>query len=85
MGLSILIDAETVDAWASAGLESYRDAVSHISQAMNDPWPATVDTVLGSDHSIIHEPPADVVVYLKNINMLWQLGRKPYQRDATPN
>jgi len=35
--------------------------------------PAIVDTVLGSDHSAIRELPEDVVVYFKNIRMLWQL------------
>lgn len=83
--LSVLIDPETVNAWAPAGLESYREAVSHISQAADDPWPATVDTILGADHSIIQEPPKDVAVYLKNIHLLWQLGRKTHQRSSAPN
>jgi hypothetical protein len=83
--LSALIDAKTVEAWDDAALKSYAEAVSHVSQSLEDPWPATVDTIPGRDHSIIQAPHENVVGYLKNVNMLWQLGRKPYQRSSTPN
>jgi hypothetical protein len=83
--LTVLIDVKTVDAWDHAALSSYREAVSHISQSLEDPWPATVDTVLGTDHSIIHAPPENVMSYLKNIHMLWQLGKKPNERSSTPS
>lgn len=89
--LNVLLDAKTVDAWDHAALKNYGDAVSHISQGLEDPWPATVDTVLGPHHSIIHAPQENVIMYLQNIQLLWQLGRKPhdarssYQRRSAPN
>jgi hypothetical protein len=75
--LSVLIDGKTVEAWDETALRNYREAVGAISQGLEDPWPATVDTVLGRDHSIIHAPPDDVATYLKHIDLLWQLGAKP--------
>ena len=50
--------------------------VSDIGQSLEDPWPTTVDTVSGSNHSIIHASKEDVSLYLQNIHMLWHLGVK---------
>lgn len=74
--LSVLIDTKTVEAWDETALCNYREVVSAISQALEDPWPATVDVVTGRDHSIIHAPSDDVTTYLKHIDLLWQLGAK---------
>ena len=82
--LSVLIDDETARDWGPVLLKSYRLTVQQMSQALDDPWPADVDTTLGSGHSIIHEPLQDVSVYLKNIQLLWKLGRKPYHRSTNP-
>jgi hypothetical protein len=82
--LSVLIDDETAHTWGPELLKSYRLTVQQISQALDDPWPADVDTTVGSGHSIIHEPLQDVAVYLKNIQLLWKLGRKPYHRSTNP-
>jgi hypothetical protein len=75
--LSVLIDAKTVEAWDRAALKNYRGAVSDVSQRLEDPWPATVDVVAGPKHSIIHAPAENVSLYLRNIELLWQLGRHP--------
>jgi hypothetical protein len=83
--LNVLIQSSSASPWAPAALDSYGEAVSRISNGLEDPWPATVDTVLGSEHSIINAPRENVMGYLKNIDMLWQLGRKPYQRVVTSN
>lgn len=72
----MLIDTKTVEAWDETALCNYREVVSAISQALEDPWPATVDVVTGRDHSIIHAPSDDVTTYLKHIDLLWQLGAK---------
>jgi hypothetical protein len=73
--LSVLIDAKTVEAWDRASLKNYREAVSDVSQSQEDPWPATVDTVSGPNRSIIHAPDEHVSLYLRNIELLWKLGR----------
>ena len=75
--LSVLVEAKTVEAWDRAALKAYREAVSDVGQSQEDPWPATVDVVLGSKHSIIHAPAEHVSLYLRNIELLWQLGRHP--------
>jgi hypothetical protein len=80
--LTVLIDPKAVKAWSPDELENYRAAVSKVSQSMDDPWTATVDTVLGTEHMIVHAPRDHVVGYLKNIEVLWRLGRKPYQLGA---
>jgi len=74
--LSVLIDKKTVEAWDRAALKNYRETVSDIAQSLEDPWPTTVDTVFGSNHSIIHASKEDVTLYLQNIHMLWHLGAK---------
>jgi hypothetical protein len=55
----------------------YPVAVNHISKNIEDPWPATVQTIFGTHHSIIHTSRENVVGSLNNIHMLWQLGNKP--------
>ena len=45
--LNVLIHSSPASPWAPAALNSYRDAVSRISNGLADPWPATVDTVFG--------------------------------------
>lgn len=80
--LSVLVSERTVDAWDEAKFRNYREAVISISQALDDPWPATVDPVSGRDHSIIHAGADDVATYLKNINLLWQLGPKAPELGA---
>lgn len=73
--LSVLIDAKTVEAWDRVALKNYREAVSDVSQSQEDPWPATVDAVSGPNRSIIHAPDEHVSLYLRNIELLWKLGR----------
>ena len=75
--LSVLLEAKTLEAWNEAAFKDYREAVSNVSQGLNDPWPVTVDQVFGQRHSIIHAAPVNVATYLQNIQLLWQLGLKP--------
>jgi len=75
--LSLLLEAKTVQAWNEAAFRHYCEAVSDISQSLEDPWPATVGQVPGPERSIIQAAPEDVTTYLKNIHLLWQLGSKP--------
>lgn len=42
----------------------------------NDPWSSEVGT-MKNPQSIIHANYDDVVLYLRNIHMLWKLGSKP--------
>ena len=80
--LTLLLDAKTLDRWDGAALKSYGYAVGEVSQGLEDAWTATVDAVLGHDHSIIHAPHESVSVYLQNIQMLWQLGQKTIKQIA---
>jgi hypothetical protein len=73
----VLIDAKTVEAWDRAALKNYREAVSDVSQSREDPWPAMVDAVSGPNRSIIHAPDENVSLYLRNIQLLWKIGRYP--------
>jgi hypothetical protein len=76
--LSVLIEDRTVQAWNETALRNYRETVGEIGQTLEDPWPVTVDQIFGHDHSIIHAASADVATYLRNIQLLWQLGPKPH-------
>lgn len=75
--LSVLLEAKTLEAWNEAAFKDYREALSEVSQGLNDPWPVTVDQVFGQRHSIIRAAPEHVATYLQNIQLLWQLGLKP--------
>lgn len=77
--LTVLIDPNAAKASSPNEFETYRTAVNKVSRALDDPWTATVDTVQGTEHSIIQAPKDHVTPYLKNIEALWQLGRKSYR------
>jgi hypothetical protein len=74
--LTVLIDSETA-AWDEKTRRNYHAAVNRISQKLDDPWPVTVDPVFGRESSIVHGAPGDIETYLKNIQLLWKLGRRP--------
>ncbi|WGS45785.1 hypothetical protein LFL97_34565 [Burkholderia sp. JSH-S8] len=63
--------------WEPARLEQYRDDINNICECMEDPWTAQIDSVEGQTHSIIQASVEKVSLYLKNIDMLWQLGVNP--------
>lgn len=75
--LTVLLAPEVIRNWDAATLELYRGKVSDISQSLEDPWPVEVDSADGLQHSIIHSSPENVATYLKNIDILWQLGVTP--------
>jgi hypothetical protein len=75
--LCVLLEAKAADAWDGATLRHYREAMSDISQSLEDPWPVTAAQVPGPQYSIIHAAPESVTTYLNNIDLLWQLGSKP--------
>lgn len=75
--LSVLLARDVVRNWQPEKLEQYRDDINDVSQSLEDPWSAQVDSVDGRGHSIIHSSSENVATYLKNIDMLWQLGVKP--------
>ncbi|MGH7592632.1 MAG: hypothetical protein ACRELE_02070 [Gemmatimonadales bacterium] len=80
--LSVLIDAKTLEAWDHGAFKGYREALGDISRGLEDPWPVTVGPVLGPKQSIIHAAPENVITYLQNIQLLWQLGMKPGEPQA---
>src|SRR5260370_15534285 len=76
--LSVLIDSETA-AWDEKTRRNYHAAVNRISQSLDDPWPVNVDPVFGfrPESSIVHGAAEEIATYLKNIQLLWKLGRRP--------
>jgi len=77
--LSVLLETEVVKAWDGATFERYRSKVGKIAQNLDDPWAWEVDSVDSREHSIIYTADDDVAIYLKNIDVLWQLGIKRSQ------
>jgi hypothetical protein len=55
-----------------------------ICQALSDPWPSTVAMLGSADNPIISDENEKVSLYLKTLEMLWQLGIvKQRQKVAT--
>ncbi|WP_194727361.1 hypothetical protein [Noviherbaspirillum malthae] len=75
--LSVLLDPKVVQIWNRAALEQYRDKVNDVAQSLEDPWPVIVERANGDQHSIVDSSLENVATYLKNIDILWQLGVKP--------
>jgi hypothetical protein len=78
--LSVLLDEKNV-AWDADNFAHYRQRVDDISRHQCDPWPAAVEFTYTRSPSlmqpsIIHAEHECVTLYLKNIDMLWELGIK---------
>lgn len=80
--LSVLLASDVVQGWEPSKLDRYREDVNDICQCLEDPWSAQVDSADDQAHSIIHDSPEKVAIYLKNIDMLWQLGVNPKTQIA---
>lgn len=75
--LTVLLAPDVVRDWDPEALQRYIDDINDVCQCLEDPWTANVAGVDGHGHSIIHAPSEKVALYLKNIDMLWQLGVGP--------
>jgi hypothetical protein len=78
--LSVLLDEQNV-AWDTEDFARYHHQVDAVSRDQCDPWPALVDFAYSRSPSllqpsIIHAERECVTLYLKNIDMLWELGIK---------
>ncbi|MFC0695954.1 hypothetical protein [Paraburkholderia humisilvae] len=80
--LSVLLAPDVVRNWAPETLTQYSDDINDICQCLEDPWLAKVDSADGHDHSIIHSSAENVATYLRNIDMLWELGVKSKMYSA---
>ncbi|MFM0529740.1 hypothetical protein PQR11_32710 [Paraburkholderia strydomiana] len=78
--LSVLLAPDAIRSWPEETLAQYCSEVSDIGQCLEDPWATKVDSVEGIEHSIIHSSAENVATYLRNIDMLWELGVKPKSR-----
>ena len=78
--LSVILAPDTGRDWETAKLDQYRDEIDDICQCLEDPCSVHFDDVDDQQHSIIHDSPEKVAIYLKNIDMLWQLGVNPKTR-----
>ncbi|MEM5461977.1 hypothetical protein VSR69_45705 [Paraburkholderia phytofirmans] len=78
--LSVLLAPDVARNWNLGTLEQYRDDINDICQCLEDPWSAKVDSVDVHEHSIIHGSAENVATYLRNIDILWELGVKPKSR-----
>jgi len=79
-GLSVLIAPEVVAEWRESDLVQYSERIEErvvqCSEKLGDSWPVSVDSVSG-DHSIISADRVHIEIYLRCIQMLWNLGLKP--------
>ncbi len=48
--------------------------INAICQSLNDPWPSEIVDLRGESNPIISDEDEKVRLYLKNLQMLWQLG-----------
>jgi Bacterial RNA polymerase, alpha chain C terminal domain len=48
--------------------------INAICQSLNDPWPSEIAAVRSPKNPIIRDEPDKVSLYLRNLEMLWQLG-----------
>jgi len=74
--LSVLLAPAAVQAWDDHTFQRYREDVADVCTSLEDPWTADVNSMDSSQHSIIQAPAENVATYLKNIDMLWQLGSR---------
>ena len=82
--LTILLDPALKTGWGTDTFRSYVERVQRVAEHIDgDAWTSNVDFVGGQEHSIISDEFAHVSLYLNNIQMLWQLGTKPYAAAAT--
>jgi hypothetical protein len=54
--------------------------ISTICQSLDDPWPSRVVALGSASNPIIDDEGEKVSLYLKNLEMLWQLGTDTIQR-----
>ncbi|MGF6743937.1 hypothetical protein [Paraburkholderia atlantica] len=80
--LTVLLAPDAVRDWDPETLQGYIDDINDVCQCLEDPWSANVAGVDEDGHSIIHAPPEKVALYLKNIDMLWQLGVGPRSQTS---
>ena len=76
--LTVLLAPDVVNNWELKTLERYCNNVSNVCNSPGNNWSSTVcsvDTL--EEHSIIQAGTEHVTTYLKNINILWDLGIKP--------
>lgn len=55
--------------------------VNSICESLSDPWNSDVVPIESKDNSIINDEHDRIALYLKNLEMLWQLGIQTKQRD----
>jgi hypothetical protein len=53
--------------------------INAICRSLNDPWPSKVVALESAKNPIISDDDEKVSLYLKNLEMLWQLGTLPRQ------
>ncbi|CAE6825545.1 MULTISPECIES: hypothetical protein [Paraburkholderia] len=74
--LSVLLAPATVKTWDDDTFQQYCEDVVDICAQLDDPWTAEINSMDSTQHSIIQAPAENVATYLKNIDMLWQLGTR---------
>lgn len=85
--LTVIVAALFYSKGTEQTISSYKQKIDSISQNLDDAWPSEVrcfDRAPGSKHQcfpegIINDSEHKVIIYLKNIDSLWNLGTKNYQ------
>ena len=80
-GLNIIISPEYRDSVDEPTFKEYVDAIVDLAQSQEDPWSADVSIFGESDawKNIINDNSENVELYLRNIQMLWNLGLKEFK------
>jgi hypothetical protein len=75
MGLHLGTESGDVDVMERVGL--LETQINAICQSLDDPWTAKVAILESANNPIINSEAGKVNLYLKNLEMLWQLGTVP--------
>jgi hypothetical protein len=77
MGLDFGMEVEGADGDGRVAL--LQSQIDAICQSLDDPWTSKVVIPGGAENPIISDGTGKVNLYLKNLEMLWQLGTVPRQ------
>jgi hypothetical protein len=87
-GLTVVVSESTASSKGAAWVSWYQEQIESITQEelSSDSWPSEI-AILEREGggSIINAGFDDVLLYLKNISMLWQLGVKPISKSDLPS
>lgn len=77
-GFTFLMPEELYESTSDSELQKFQSELDALMQSLeDDPWNGYIATISTETNHIINDRFESVSLYLKNIEMLWQLGVKP--------